>query len=64
MPLQFNSDGSLDLYIQSSSPGPEKESNWLPGPATGQFNLTVRDYWPTQAVLDGTYKLPGLRKVQ
>ena len=64
MPLQFNSDGSLDLYIQSSSPGTEKESNWLPAPANGQFNLTVRDYWPTQAVLDGTYKLPPVKKVE
>ena len=64
MPLQFNSDGSLDLYIQSSSPGTEKESNWLPAPATGQFNLTVRDYWPTQAVLDGTYKLPPVKKLE
>jgi hypothetical protein len=64
MPLKYNSDGSLDMYIQPSSPGADKEANWLPTPATGQFNLTVRDYWPTQAVLDGAYKLPPVKKVQ
>jgi hypothetical protein len=64
MPLQINSDGSLDIYLQASSPGADKEANWLPAPANGPFNLTVRDYWPTEAVLDGTYKLPGVRKVQ
>jgi hypothetical protein len=63
MPMKYNSDGSLDMYIQSNSPGADKEANWLPAPASGQFNLTVRDYWPTQSVLDNTYKLPPIKKV-
>ena len=63
MPLKHNDDGSFDMYIQSSSPGAEREANWLPAPASGPFNLTVRDYWPTQGVLDGSYKLPPVRKV-
>ncbi len=63
MPLKVNADGSLDLHIQASSPGADNEANWLPAPASGPFNLTVRDYWPTEAVLGGTYKLPPLRKV-
>ena len=60
---RYNDDGSLDIYIQAASPGEKKESNWLPAPASGPFNLTVRIYWPTDAVLDGTYKLPPVRKV-
>ena len=64
MPLKVNADGSLDMYIQAASPGADKEANWLPAPASGPFNLTVRIYWPTPGVLDGTYKLPPVKKVQ
>jgi len=64
MPLKYNTDGSLDLYIQAASPGPDKDANWLPAPAGAPFNLTVRIYWPTETVLDGTYKLPPVKKVQ
>ena len=63
MPLAYNADGSLDIYIQAASPGEGKESNWLPAPASGPFNLTVRIYWPTEAVLDGTYKLPPVKRL-
>ena len=62
MPMMYNPDGSLDVYIQSNSPGADKEANWLPAPPSGHFNLTVRDYWPTQSVLDNTYKLPPVKK--
>ena len=63
MPLKHNDDGSLDIYIQAASPGEDKEANWLPAPAKGPFNLTVRIYWPTDAVLEGIYTLPPVRRV-
>jgi hypothetical protein len=45
--LKTNPDGSTDLYIQKDSPGPDKESNWLPAPA-GKFILMLRMYWPNE----------------
>jgi hypothetical protein len=63
MPLKYNADGSLDIYLQRFSPGADKESNWLPIPPSGSFNLTVRSYQPEQSLLDGTYKLPPITKV-
>jgi len=64
MPLVQNSDGSLDLYLQAASPGADKEANWLPAPASGTFNVVVRVFWPKETFLDGTYKVPPIRKVQ
>ncbi|MGH6689556.1 MAG: DUF1254 domain-containing protein [Gammaproteobacteria bacterium] len=62
MPLEFNVDGSLDIYLQAESPGPDKESNWLPTPP-GRFNLTPRNYFPKEAAYDSSYKVPAVRKV-
>ncbi len=64
MPLKYNADGSLDIYMQKDSPGVDKESNWLPIPPSGMFNLTVRSYQPGEALLDGSYKLPPVVRVQ
>jgi hypothetical protein len=64
MPLQRNADGSLDIYIQHDSPGAAKEANWLPAPQ-GEFNLTMRLYWPRSekpSILDGSWKLPPVVK--
>ncbi len=43
--LKKGKDGSLTLYIQSKSPGKDKESNWLPAP-NGPIYLVMRLYWP------------------
>ena len=60
--LQYNADGSLDLYLQHKSPGAGKESNWLPAP-TGPLGVTMRLYAPKSSVLHGTWKPPALRKI-
>lgn len=59
-PLQFNKDGSLDIFIQHENPGQSKESNWLPAPL-GTFNVSMRLYWPKKSVLDGTWSPPAIR---
>ena len=62
--LAFNPDGSLDIYIQRESPGQDKESNWLPAPASGPFTMNLRLYWPKAEVLDGSWVTPGVKLVQ
>lgn len=61
--LKFNADGSLDLYIQRQSPGKDKESNWLPAPADGNFSLMMRLYWPALEVLDGSWAPPPVKRL-
>jgi hypothetical protein len=62
MPFSFNTDGSLDLYFQSDSPGPAKEANWLPAPR-GPFNITMRLYAPKSDALTGKWNPPAVTKV-
>jgi hypothetical protein len=63
MPLKFNADGSLDIYLQAESPGEDKEANWMATPP-GVFNITIRNYWPKEEALNGTYKNPPIKKVE
>jgi hypothetical protein len=60
--LQYNADGSLDLYFQNASPGKDKESNWLPAPK-GPVGITMRLYAPRMEILNGTWSPPPLKKV-
>jgi hypothetical protein len=63
--LKYNSDGSLDLYFQHTSPAKAREANWLPAPA-GDFILMMRLYWPKEtppSILDGTWTPPAVRRI-
>lgn len=62
--LKFDPDGSLDLYLQRESPGPDMESNWLPTPKSGGFSMNLRLYWPKPAALEGTLTPPPVKRVQ
>lgn len=60
--LKSNPDGSIDLYIQNTSPGKDKESNWLPAPE-GKFVLMFRFYWPEDTLINGDWKPPAVEKI-
>ena len=63
--LKSNPDGSVDLYVQKDSPGPDKESNWLPAP-DGKFILMLRLYWPNEkspSIINGSWKIPPVKKL-
>ncbi|MCW2271758.1 DUF1254 domain-containing protein [Pseudomonas sp. JUb96] len=58
--LKPAADGSLTVLIQKDKP--QDTANWLPAPP-GPFNLTLRFYGPASSVLDGTYRLPAVKRV-
>ena len=57
-----NTDGSVDIYIQSTAPAAH-ESNWLPAP-TSNFILWLRVYMPGAVILDGKYTVPPVVEVK
>jgi hypothetical protein len=62
--LKYGADGSQTIYLQGNSPGAAKEANWLPAPQTGNFRPTMRLYQPQHPILDGSYILPAIRRVE
>ena len=61
--LVYGRDGSLTLFIGSTSPGKENEANWLPAPPS-KYSLVVRVYGPSEAAMTGKWKLPPLQPQQ
>ena len=61
--LNRNSDGSLTLYAGATSPGKDREANWLPAPA-GHFSLYIRAYWGQSGILDGSWTPPVVAAIR
>ncbi|MEV6110454.1 DUF1254 domain-containing protein [Streptomyces sp. NPDC051940] len=60
-PLTYNDDGSLDIHLSRTNPGPDREPNWLPA-ASGPLGVTLRLYAPHPEALDGRWTPPEVRK--
>jgi hypothetical protein len=61
--LAVNDDGSLDLWLQSESPGSQREANWLPAPA-GPFRPMLRMYAPREEAFDDArWHLPSIERL-
>jgi hypothetical protein len=59
--LKFNTDGSLDILIQTGAPD-KNESNWLPAPG-GTFAVTLRLYMPKDEFLNKDWTLPPIHRI-
>lgn len=55
--LVADPDGGYTFDIRNTSPGRDRESNWLPAPE-GPFALVLRLYWPKPDALNGTWQAP------
>ncbi|MDF0546565.1 DUF1214 domain-containing protein [Sphingobium sp. H39-3-25] len=53
--LRPDPDGGLTIYLQTTSPGAGKESNWLPAP-DGPFFLFLRAYLPEADIVAQTWQ--------
>jgi hypothetical protein len=61
--LNFNDDGSLDIYVQRDWPSRDGLANWLPAP-DGAMTLVIRLYAPRSEVLNGRWAPPVLQRVE
>jgi hypothetical protein len=59
--MKQNADGSLTIYVQDSSPGADKETNWLPAPKD-DFSLYIRAYWPKAELTEGKWMPPHIER--
>lgn len=60
--LRRDADGGLTLHLQSESPGPGEEANWLPTSPEQAWFLILRMYRPQSAVLEATWRCPGVSR--
>jgi hypothetical protein len=61
--LKTGADGSITIAVQNEQPDEAANVNWLPAPK-GDFYVILRMYQPSDAILDGTYKLPQMTRVK
>jgi hypothetical protein len=60
--IKKNSDGGTTFYFQNESPGPDKESNWLPTGSGAWFPI-LRMYIPHPDVVNAEWECPPITKV-
>ena len=62
--LHYNSDGSLDIWIQAEAPAnADMKNNWLPVKANAPFLLNARLYWPKEDALNLKWQMPPVERL-
>jgi hypothetical protein len=61
--LQFNDDGSIDLYVGPTAPD-GKESNWIETNSDNNAIFLFRFYGPEDGVKDGSWVMSGFKKIE
>lgn len=60
--VKKNEDGGITIYFQNESPGPDKESNWLPT-GSGAWLTWMRMYIPHPEAVNAEWKCPPITRV-
>jgi hypothetical protein len=60
--IEYNEDGSLDIYLGPTLPSESPLSNWLPT-CEGGSNPSLRLYDPRPEAYDGTWKPPVAQRI-
>ncbi|MFO1086708.1 MAG: DUF1254 domain-containing protein [Reyranellaceae bacterium] len=60
--LQAAPDGSLTICLQRERPDDTLAANWLPAPA-GPMRLVLRAYEPEDAIIEGRYRVPVVKRM-
>lgn len=58
--LKRDADGGITLHLQNTSPGAEKEPNWLPSTSSGPFSLVMRTYIPGSDIVEQKWAPPPI----
>ena len=60
--MKTSPGGSLTIYVQNTSPDPDRQDNWLPAPSDN-FSLYIRAYWPKEEITSGHWIPPVVKTV-
>jgi hypothetical protein len=61
--LSHAPDGSFIVAIQADRPTDVPESNWLPAPKSGAFEIAMRLYSPKREILTRTWQPPTIKRI-
>ena len=61
--VKRNEDGSVDIYFGPEPPA-GMESNWLPTDPERRFFLLARFYGPEPEIVDGSFELNDIERLQ
>ena len=60
--VKRNEDGSIDIYF-GPEPPPGMESNWLPTDPERRFFLLARFYGPEPEIVNGSFELNDIERL-
>jgi hypothetical protein len=60
--LHYNSDSSLDVYLQREPPAAARHRNWLRAPS-GPFNILAHVRWQSATSAKNGWQLPSVKRL-